>query len=243
MGAEAVETRIDVPGAGGGVSALWLRPEAARAALVLAHGAGAGMRHAFMEAIADALDARGIATLRFQFPYMESGSRRPDRPALATAAVRAAVQATAGLAPDLALFAGGKSFGGRMTSTAEADTPLGVRGIALLGFPLHTAKKPGTARAAHLQDVGVPMLFLQGTRDGLADLELLRPLCEKLAPRAVLHVVEGGDHSFHVLKRSGRSDEEVIEELADAISSWIDSGPHFGPHFGPPFGPDGGSDT
>ncbi len=228
MGAEAVETRIDMPGAKGGVSGLWLRPEAARATLVLAHGAGAGMRHAFMQAIADALGARGIATLRFQFPYMESGSRRPDRPALAMAAVRAAVQSAAGLAPDLALFAGGRSFGGRMTSTAEAEAPLGVRGIAFLGFPLHPAKKPGTGRAAHLEGVGVPMLFLQGTRDGLADLELLRPVCEKLAPRALLHVVEGGDHSFHVLKRSGRSDEEVLEELADAVSSWIDSTRHSG---------------
>jgi len=219
--AEAVDTRIEVPGAEGGVSGLWLRPEAARAALVLAHGAGAGMRHAFMESIASALAERGVATLRFQFPYMESGSRRPDRPARASAAVRAAVQAGGALAPELPLFAGGKSFGGRMTSTAESEAPLGVRGIAFLGFPLHPAKKPGNDRAAHLDDVRVPMLFLQGTRDELADLERLRPVCDKLAPRARLYVVEGGDHSFHVLKRSGRSDEAVLEELADATTDWM----------------------
>ncbi|MBW2279477.1 MAG: alpha/beta hydrolase [Deltaproteobacteria bacterium] len=211
---------MEVPGSDGDVSGLWLRPHRARAALILAHGAGAGMRHAFMQSIAAALAERGVATLRFQFPYMEAGSRRPDRPAQATAAVRAAVGVCATLAPDLPRFAGGKSFGGRMTSTAEAQAPLGVRGIAFLGFPLHPARKPGVERAAHLDGVGVPMLFLQGTRDGLADLGLLRPVCDKLGPRARLHVVEGGDHSFHVLKRSGRSDEQVIEELADATARW-----------------------
>jgi predicted alpha/beta-hydrolase family hydrolase len=216
-----VELRVEVPGAPTDVSALLERPPDAHALLVLAHGAGAGMRHAFMQAIAERLGRLGIATLRYQFPYMEAGSRRTDRPALATAAVRAAVAAAAEHAPGLPLFAGGKSFGGRMTSTAAAEAPLpGVHGLVFLGFPLHAAKKPDTRRAEHLDHVDVPMLFLQGTRDALAELPLLAPICEKL-PGATLHVVEGGDHSFHVLKRSGHSDDEVLDELARTTSAWI----------------------
>jgi len=216
------ELRFAVP-RGGDVSALWLRPDAARAALVLAHGAGAGMRHAFMVSVAERLAARGIATLRYQFPYMERGTRRPDPPSLAVGCVRAAVDVARKHADGLPLFAGGKSFGGRMTSTAAAQAPLaGVRGLVFLGFPLHASGNPGAERGAHLGDVALPMLFLQGTRDTLADLALLRPLCASLGARARLHVVEGGDHSFHVLKSSGRSDDAVQDELADAIASWIE---------------------
>ena len=214
------ELRFAVP-RGGDVSALWLRPDAARAALVLAHGAGAGMRHAFMESVAERLAARGVATLRYQFPYMERGTRRPDPPSLAVACVRAAVDVARKQADGLPLFAGGKSFGGRMTSTAAAQAPLeGVRGLVFLGFPLHASGKPGAERGAHLRDVALPMLFLQGTRDPLADLALVRPLCASLGARARLHVVEGGDHSFHVLKSSGRGDDAVQDELADTIAGW-----------------------
>ena len=203
------------------MSALWLRPDRARAALALAHGAGAGMRHPFMAAVAGRLAERDIATLRYQFPYMEAGSRRPDPPGLLVATVRAAVALASERAGDLPLFAGGKSLGGRMTSTAAAREPLpGVRGLVFLGFPLHAAGRPAAERGAHLREVAVPMLFLQGTRDTLADLALLRPLCSSLEPRARLHVVEGGDHSFHVLKRSGRSDGQVQDEIADAIAAW-----------------------
>ena len=219
------ELRFEVPKAGQ-VSALWLRPERARAALALAHGAGAGMRHAFMASVAERLAARGIATLRYQFPYMERGMRRPDPPSLAVACVRAAALLTQKEAGDLPLFAGGKSFGGRMTSTAAAQSPLpGVRGLVFLGFPLHASGRPGSERAAHLRDVDLPMLFLQGTRDPLADLALVRPLCESLGARARLHVVDGGDHSFHVLKSSGRSDDAVQDELADATAGWMDAQP------------------
>ncbi|HUE77792.1 MAG TPA: alpha/beta family hydrolase, partial [Longimicrobiales bacterium] len=180
----------------GDVSALLVAPPSPRAALVLAHGAGAGMRHAFMQAVADGLAERGVATLRYQFPYMEAGGRRPDRPAVAHAAVRAAVDAAGRELPDVPLFAGGKSFGGRMTSQAAADAPLpGVRGLVFFGFPLHPPGRPGTERADHLAAVTVPMLFLQGTRDDLADLALLRPVLEPLGDRATLHVVEGADHS------------------------------------------------
>ena len=209
-----------MPEASGSVSGVLLRPADAHALLVLAHGAGAGMRHAFMEAIAHELAARGVATLRYQFPYIEAGGRRPDRPPLATATVRAAVASAASTEAGLPLFAGGKSFGGRMTSTAAAAAALpGVRGVAFLCFPLHASKKPDTRRAEHLSDVEVPMLFMQGTRDALADLSLLRPICEGL-PDATLHVVEGADHAFHVLKRSGRNDEEVLAELAQGIADW-----------------------
>lgn len=222
---------INVPGAGT-VSAVLRAPSGAHALLVLAHGAGAGMEHPFMEAAAGALSDRGVATLRFQFPSMEAGRRRPDRPAVATAAVRAAVEAARAEATELAavrgrdrpipLFAGGKSFGGRMTSTAAASAPLpGVDGLVFLGFPLHPAGRPGTDRAAHLAEVGVPMLFIQGARDRLADLDLLRPVVRDLGDRATLHVVEGGDHSFKVLKRSGRAETEVMAEIAETVAKFV----------------------
>jgi uncharacterized protein len=200
-----------------------LAPRDARAALVLAHGAGAGMRHAFLEALAQALLQRGVASLRFDFPFMARGSRRPDPPAVAQAQVRLAVAEAARRWPGLPLFAGGKSFGGRMTSQAQAQEPLaGVRGIAFVGFPLHPAGKPGLERARHLQDVALPMLFLQGTRDELAELDLVRQAVAPLAPRATLHVVDGADHAFHVLVRSGRTDAEVMQELADALTAWME---------------------
>ena len=207
----------------GGVSAALSRPEGARFLLVLAHGAGAGMRHAFMESAAAALADRGVASFRYQFPYMEAGRRGPDRPPKLVATVRAAVDAAAKAAPDLPLLAGGKSMGGRMTSLAASQEPLpGVRGLVFFGFPLHAAGRPSRDRGDHLEAVSVPMLFLQGTRDKLAELELLRPVCDDLAPRARLHIVEGGDHSFHVLKRSGRSDAEVLAEIADAVASFAE---------------------
>ncbi|QNP42009.1 alpha/beta hydrolase family protein [Lysobacter solisilvae (ex Woo and Kim 2020)] len=204
------------------VSGLLLAPADARAAYVFAHGAGAGMAHAVMEAVAQGLAARGIATLRYQFPYMERASRRPDTPRVAHAAVRAAVAAAGRVWPELPLFAGGKSFGARMTSQAQADTPLpGVRGLAFLGFPLHPAGQPSDERAAHLAQVQVPMLFLQGTRDELATLELLRPVVERLGTRATLRPFADADHSFHVPARSGRKDAEVLGELLDAMAGWI----------------------
>src|SRR6059058_3339461 len=205
----------------GSVSALLLRPDVARLLHVLAHGAGAGMRHAFLEAIAQRLAERGIATLRYQFPYMERRAGRPDPPAVAAATVRAAVTEAARVAPGLPLVAGGKSFGGRMTSTAQAEAPLpGVRGLLFLGFPLHPPGKPGDKRAEHLDRVQIPMLFLQGDRDEFADMKLLKPVVKRLGERAKLHLVEGGDHSFKVLKRSGRTDADVMSELADAMVRW-----------------------
>ena len=205
----------------GDVSGLLLRPEGARLLYVLAHGAGAGMRHPFLEVIAQQLAERGIATLRYQFPYMEQRGRRPDPPAVAAATVRAAVIEAARVAPGLPLVAGGKSFGGRMTSTAQAEQPLpGVRGLVFLGFPLHAPGRPSDKRAEHLAQVRIPMLFLQGDRDEFADLKLLRPVVKQLGERAALHLVEGGDHSFHVLKRSGRTDAEVMAELVDTIVAW-----------------------
>ncbi|MEE9155337.1 MAG: alpha/beta family hydrolase [Gemmatimonadota bacterium] len=203
-------------------SAILLHPRGAQALYVLAHGAGAGMRHPFMEQIARCLAQKGIATFRYQFPYMEQGRRRPDPPHLLQATVRSAVGAAAAAAPHLPLYAGGKSLGGRMTSSAAADQPLdGVQGLILLGFPLHALGRPGNARAEHLYKVDLPMLFLQGTRDGLANLEWLVPVCDELSGRATLHVVEGGDHSFKVPKRSGRTADEVMDELATAISGWV----------------------
>jgi uncharacterized protein len=200
---------------------LWL-PDAASSLLVLAHGAGAGMRHAFLEALAAALARQRVATLRFAFPYAASGGRRPDpRPVLIETVCAAAVEARR-LAGGLPLFAGGKSMGGRMTSLAAAEGRLAeVRGLVFVGFPLHAAGKPGTARADHLGEVAVPMLFLQGTRDALADLALLTPILERLGARATLRRIEGADHGFHVLKRSGRSDAEVIEELAEEIGRFV----------------------
>jgi predicted alpha/beta-hydrolase family hydrolase len=204
------------------VSALLLAPEGARAAYVFGHGAGAGMRHAFMAQLADGLAAAGVATLRYQFPFMESGSRRPDPPAVAHAAVRAAAAEARARLPRLPLFAGGKSFGGRMTSQSQALAPLeGVRGLAFVGFPLHPAGKPGLERAAHLAGVGLPMLFLQGTRDELADLVLLRTALAPLGERATLHVVDDADHAFHVRASSGRKDAQVIVELVAAMTTWF----------------------
>ena len=206
------------------VSGLFCAPVNTRACYVLAHGAGAGMAHPFMASIADGLADRGVATLRFQFPYMEHGSKRPDSPGVAQAAVRAAVAEAARLAPGLALFAGGKSFGGRMTSQAHAAAPLpGVRGIAFLGFPLHAAGKPSGERGEHLMDVTLPMLFLQGTRDQLADLEHLRPLVKHLGARATLKLFQEADHSFHVPARTGRKDADVRAELLEALAEWIHS--------------------
>lgn len=206
------------------VSALLLAPPQARAGYVFAHGAGAGMAHAFMEAVAQGLAARGIATLRYQFPYMERGSRRPDVPRVAHAAVRAAVAEAARRLPGLPLFAGGKSFGGRMTSQAQAEHALpGVRGLAFFGFPLHPAGKPADERAAHLAQVAVPMLFLQGMRDELADPALLRALAARLGPRATLVEVADADHSFHVPARSGRRDAEVLQDVLDAMAAWVDA--------------------
>ena len=199
-------------------------PRAApRAAFVFAHGAGAGMAHPFMTAIAAALVGRGIASLRYQFPYMEQGSKRPDRPAVAHATVRAAVAEATRQLPGLPLIAGGKSFGGRMTSQAQASAPLpGVGGLAFLGFPLHPAGRPADERAAHLSDVQVPMLFLQGSRDELADLALLRPVIARLASRATLEIFDDADHSFHVPARSGRRDADVRADLVDRLLAWID---------------------
>jgi hypothetical protein len=202
------------------VSALLIRPSEARACYVFAHGAGAGMTHAFMAGAAEGLAARGIATLRYQFPYMEKASKRPDPPAVAHAAVRGAVTEAARACPGLPLIAGGKSFGGRMTSQAQAKTPLpGVVGLAFFGFPLHAAGKPSSERADHLADVHIPMLFLQGSADKLAELDLLKPVVNKLGGRETLHLVDGADHSFHVPKRSGRNDREAMAEILDAFAA------------------------
>jgi uncharacterized protein len=211
-------------GASHGVSGLFDRPAEARVMFVLAHGAGAGMEHPSMQAVAAGLAQRGIATLRYQFPYMERKSRRPDPPALCHATVRAAVAQAARLAPSLPLFAGGRSFGGRMTSQAQAQAPLErVRGLAFLAFPLHPAERPGTDRATHLQQVEIPMLFIQGTRDELADLDLLRPVVTHLGARATLHLLEDADHSFHVPARTGRKDSEVQAAALDALCRWLDA--------------------
>lgn len=203
-------------------SAIWDAPANPKACLVLAHGAGVGMTHKSMEAIADGLVARGIAVLRYNFPYMERGSKRVDPPAVAHKAVRAAVAAARTRAPKLALFAGGRSFGGRMTSQAQASAPLeGVRGLVFFAFPLHPAGAPSDERAAHLKDVRLPMLFLQGTRDALGDLTLLSRTVKSLGPRAKLVLVQDGDHSFHVPARTGRKDSEVLADLLDAAATWM----------------------
>ena len=204
------------------VSALLLQPRDAKACLVLAHGAGAGMTHHFMDAAAQGLAARRIATLRYQFPYMEQGSKRPDRAPLAQATVRAAVNEANKRLRELPIFAGGKSFGGRMTSEAQAQAPLdAVRGLVFFGFPLHPIGKPSDRRAAHLFQVAVPMLFLQGSKDKLAELTLLEPLLHKLGPRAALHTAVDADHSFHVPARSGRRDADVMAEILDAVAGWL----------------------
>jgi predicted alpha/beta-hydrolase family hydrolase len=220
MTTSAHDLSIPLPD-GSSVSGLWLAPDDARACLVLAHGAGAGMTHTSMAAIAEGLAARGVATLRYQFPYMERGSKRPDAPPVAHAAVRAAVE-DAARRTGLPLFAGGKSFGGRMTSQAQAAAPLAdVRGLVFFAFPLHPAGKPADSRAAHLADVRIPMLFLQGTRDALAELDLLQPVVARLGPRASLTLADGADHAFHVPAKSGRRDAEVLAEMLDAAAGWI----------------------
>lgn len=206
------------------VSGLLLAPARVHACYVFAHGAGAGMTHPFMEAVASELGQRGIATLRYQFPYMEQRSKRPDAPKVAQATVRAAVAEARRALPDLPLIAGGKSFGGRMTSQAQAAAPLpGVKGLAFFGFPLHPAGKPSDERAKHLFEIEVPMLFSQGTRDALADLDLLRPLIKRLGKRATLALVDDADHSFHVPARTGRKDQDVRGEMLDAFAVWADA--------------------
>jgi len=205
------------------VAALLVRPKNARWLLALAHGAGAGMTHPFMENLSDELSAVAIATFRYQFPYMEQRRHVPDAPAVLTATVVAAVQAAKKAAPDLPILAGGKSMGGRMTSQAAQHPLDGVQGLIFFGFPLHPPNRPGTKRADHLAKVTVPMLFLQGTRDAFADLKLLRPICAKLGERATLHVIESADHSFHVLKSSKRTDADVLRELAETTASWAES--------------------
>jgi predicted alpha/beta-hydrolase family hydrolase len=203
------------------VAALLLRPADAHCLYVFGHGAGAGMQHRFMEAASARLAGHGIASLRYQFPYMEAGSRRPDSRGTLLATVRAAVRAAADAAPDLPLLAGGKSMGGRMTSLAAAEAALpGVRGLVFFGFPLHPAGRPSTERADHLERVDLPLLFLQGERDRLAAVELLRPLCAGLGARATLHVIPTADHGLHVLKGSGRSDAEVLDDLARTVAAW-----------------------
>lgn len=217
---EALETTIAVGGES--VTGLLLRPAGAKALYLFAHGAGAGMRHKAMASNAEELATRDIATLRYNFPYMEKGSGRPDRPSVAHAAVRAAAAHAADVASDLPLFAGGRSFGGRMSSQAQALEPIpGVRGLAFLGFPLHPAGKAGVDRADHLADVRVPMLLISGSRDALAELELLKPVVAGLGERATLHVVEHADHSFKVAAKSGRNGADAEAEALDALAEWI----------------------
>jgi hypothetical protein len=216
------EVQFFVNEKGGGVSGLLLKPSNANSLLVLAHGAGAGMRHRFMEDVAAKLAARGIATLRYQFPYMEKRTKRPDSEAVLTDTVRAAIGAAKKQAGNLPIFAGGKSLGGRMTSIAAAKEPLdGVLGLIYFGFPLHAAGRPGIERGQHLAHVQIPMLFLQGSRDALAELKLLKSLCAKLGKRSELFIVEGGDHSFHMLKSSKKSDEQVLDEVVSKAALWI----------------------
>ncbi|UFW49259.1 MULTISPECIES: alpha/beta hydrolase family protein [Bradyrhizobium] len=221
MAVKTQELKLDIERIGR-VSAILTQPDNARACYVLGHGAGADMRHAFMEKAAAGLADRGIATFRFNFLYMEKKHGRPDQPAVAHAAIRAAVAEAARLCPGLKLIAGGKSFGGRMTSQAQSKAPLpGVKGLAFLGFPLHADKKPSSERADHLAQVAIPMLFLQGTRDGLADLGHLKPVIAALGAKATLHEIEGGDHSFAVLKKSGRTNDEALAEVLDTLAAWI----------------------
>jgi len=220
--ASGEKLRFAVEGAGD-VSALLLKPQSARWMLVLGHGAGAGMTHPFLEKLAAELAKVEIATLRYQFPYMEERRRVPDKPAVLTATVAAAVRAAWESAPELPLLAGGKSMGGRMTSQAASQGLLtGVKGLVFFGFPLHPPNRPGTNRGEHLTNVSQPMLFLQGTRDTLADLQLLQPICADLGTRVTLHVIDGADHSFHVLKSSGKNDPAILTELAQTTASWAD---------------------
>lgn len=221
-GTDGTEFTLDA-GEKGPVTALLTHAHGTpRALFAFAHGAGAGMRHAFMAAVADRLAALGVTTLRYQFPYMERGRKPPDRPPVLIETVRAAVRDARSRFPGLPLIAGGKSMGGRMTSTAASMEPLpGVAGLAFFGFPLHPAGRDSVERGAHLESVGLPMLFLQGTRDKLANLELLEPLLGDVSPRPTLHVLEGADHDFHVLKRSGRTDDEVLDEACRTFSDWV----------------------
>jgi hypothetical protein len=213
---------IVIPVGDGNVSGLLLRPDHAKVLYIFAHGAGVGMTHRSMESNAEGLAERGIATLRYQFPYMEKGGKRPDPPRIAHAAVRAAVAKAAELAPDLPLFAGGRSFGGRMTSQAQSEVPLpGVRGLAFIGFPLHPAGKPGAERADHLQRVQIPMVFVSGDHDALAELGLLRPMVAGLGNRATLHLVSHADHSLKVPAKSGRTSAEAEAEALDAMAGWM----------------------
>jgi len=217
-----METRVAIPVVGGQVSGLLVRPEGAKVLYVFAHGAGVGMNHPSMASNAQGLAERGIATLRFQFPCMEKGGGRPDPPGIAHATVRAAVAKAAELTPELSLFAGGRSYGGRMTSQAQSIAPLpGVRGLVFLGFPLHPAGKPGNERADHLDQIEIPMLFVSGSRDALADMDLLQPLVAGLGAHAMLHVVEGGDHGLRVLVSSGRTNDEAQAEALDAMAAWM----------------------
>jgi len=212
---------IELPKYSRRVSGLFLRPDHTDVLFVFGHGAGAGMSHSFMESVSQKLAKRGVATLRYQFPYMEQGEKRPDARPVLLATVRSAVEAAHALDDSLPLFAGGKSMGGRMTSLAASEEPLpGVTGIIFLGFPLHPPGPPSSERAHHLKAVDVPMLFLQGTRDKLADLGLLKPVVEQLGALATMNVIEGADHSFHVLRSTGKSDDEVLEEVSDIVRRW-----------------------
>lgn len=217
---EVAEVKFEATPEKGQVSALLMRPEGSKHLLVLGHGASTTMRHPTLQAIAERLAGVGVATLRYNFPYSEHGRGR-DSQAVCTATVRAAVATAGKLAPELILLAGGHSFGGRMTSTAVAESPIeGVRGLIFFSFPLHPAGKPGTERAAHLDAVDLPMLFLSGSRDDLAEMELLRPVCDRLGPRATLHVLEAADHGYKVLKRERKSDEDVFDEMARVVRDW-----------------------
>lgn len=207
---------------GRSVSGLLVHPDGAKACLVLAHGAGAGMTHPSLGTVASGLAERGVATLRYQFPFMESGSKRPDGPGLAHATVRAAIKEAGRLVPQLALVAGGRSFGGRMTSQAQALSPLPyVRGLAFLAFPLHPAGRPSITRAMHLKEIGIPMLFLTGTNDALAGMSLLTEVVAELRDRATLYPLRSADHAFHVPARSGRTDAEVRTEMLDVLADWV----------------------
>lgn len=218
---QSITLEIEVPGVGE-VSGLWQSPDRPSACLALAHGAGAGMTHRSMTAIADGLEELGIATLRYQFPFMEKGSRRPDSPAVAHATVRAAVAVAASLADRLPLFAGGRSFGGRMTSQAQAVEPLpGVRGLVFFAFPLHPAGKPSVARAEHLSNITIPMLFLQGSNDALAELHLLQQTVTALDGRATLHLIDEADHAFHVPARTGRKDSDALAAALKMAAEWM----------------------
>ncbi len=213
--------RFQASQSSGDVRAILLRPDGANWLLVLGHGAGAGMHHPFMQRVAAKLAEHDIATLRYQFPYMEQGKRAPNPQPVLMKTVRNAVAAARRAAPELPLLAGGKSLGGRMTSNAAASETLAeVQGIVFFGFPLHAPGKPSNHRAEHLYDIGLPMLFLQGTRDKLADLDLLRPVCDRLGAHATLHIIEDADHSFNVPKKTGRSQEQIIAELAGSVKRW-----------------------